>query len=365
MICAFEGALAVDILNLRFAGNTLGEWGRAGLVLGGLWLFFILLSRFLLGRMKRTADAEPARIRDLALSEAGKLAIPVFLPCSLLLASRFIEVGQRAHTWLLYLLTAGITFRLVRFCQSLIGFALDHALSEAHGDRRSELAALRNLSWIFSALLWSLAGIFLLDNAGVNVSSALAGLGIGGIAIALSAQKILGDLFASVGILMDKPFRIGDLIGVHDPMLAPERAGSDAPLGTVERIGLKTTRIRGVNGEELILPNSSLAAARISNFSRARRRRVSIALQLAPSTPGAQRRAVSTWIAEALATVPGAGFESVRFSLEEPAGSYQVSYSVPANDPGFTIDAEHQANLAILERLEREGVALSSAARGI
>lgn len=349
----------MDILDTRFAGNRLEEWARAGLVFVGLWLAFILLSRIFLRRLKGKATST-GWVNELALSEAGKLAFPVFLPCSLIVASRFLDVSPKVHALLLYLLTAGITFCVVRFCQSLIGRALDRAHSEAQGARRSELAAVRNLSSIFNAVIWVLAALFLLGNAGIDVSGALAGFGIGGIAIALSAQRILGDLFASIGILVDKPFRIGDLIGAHDPMTAFAGHGSDEAIGTIERIGLKSTRIRGANGEELILSNSSLSASRISNFSRATRRRVGLKIEVSSSTGAGPRRALPRWIAEALATVPRTELEAAQFTgFGESHLTYEVSFFVPVNDPGFTLDTQHEANLAIFERLEREGVVLA------
>lgn len=338
----------MEIFETELAGNHLIDWGQGGLAFVGLWLAFILV-RKIVSRQTREKNVAPLGvIHDLVSIQISKLGLPVYLPFSLIVASRFLKPMPELHTWLFYALMAGIAFRVVRFGQALIHLALDRALSGAEGERRSELIMLRNLSWVISALLWLLAGIFVLSNAGINVSSALAGLGIGGVAVALAAQKILGDLFASIGLLLDKPFHVGDLIGVNDAT------------GTVERIGMKTTRIRSVSGEELIMPNSILASSKISNFSLAFKRRVALTLRLAPSASADQRRLLVTWVTEALASVSRVELEVVQFSsFGDSTLNYDVSYFVPANDPEFKINAQHEANLAIAERLDREGVRLA------
>jgi small-conductance mechanosensitive channel len=342
----------MEILNTELAGNRLMDWAQGVLAFIGLWLVFILLRSIVQRQILIKSEQPNLSMNEVVLTQLSKLGLPVYLPFSLIAASRFFKPIPELHTWLFYALMAGIAFRVVRFGQALIHFSLDHALSGAEGERRSELIMLRNLSWLISALLWLLAIIFVLSNAGINVSSALAGLGIGGVAVALAAQKILGDLIASVGLLLDKPFRIGDLIGVNDAM------------GTVERIGMKTTRIRSVNGEELILPNSTLTSSKISNFSRAMKRRVCLQLSLAASSSAEQRRSLVSWIAEALASVPRVELEVVQFSnFGESTLNYDVNYFVPANDSDYKINAQHEANLAIAERLDREGVVLAAPTR--
>jgi small-conductance mechanosensitive channel len=331
----------LEILQNEVAGNRLLEWLQALGVFVSLWLGLWLLRRSLLRLLRSRLEAAG---NDFLPTQLSKLGLPVFLPLSLIIACRLLKPMPELHTWLYYALVAGIAFRTVRFAQAAIQFGLDHAMSSAQGERKSELATLRSLTWIVGALLWFLAAVFVLANAGVNVSGALAGLGIGGIAVALSAQKILGDLFASISLILDKPFHVGDLIGSGDVQ------------GTVERIGLRSTRIRSVSGELAILPNSLLASAKISNFSQATRSRLALSFTLPLSTPPALRRAFPALAAEALQGVPHAQLEAAQLSRSgESSLEFSVSFFVPANEPACS-NAAHEANLAILERLERAGI---------
>src|SRR6266516_3339699 len=124
--------------------------------------------------------------------------------------------------------------------------------------------------------LWSVVMLLALENLGFNITALIAGLGIGGIAVALAAQSILGDLFASIMIALDKPFAMGDFI-VLDEMM-----------GTVEYIGLKTTRLRSLSGEQIVISNADLLKSRLRNFQRLSERRVEFNLSVPPDTPAAK-----------------------------------------------------------------------------
>lgn len=338
----------LHFLDRELAGSSLQQWLQATLLFLGLWLLFLLLKQ-VLQRRASFLDTQGSRpLHLLLLGQLSKLGLPVALPLFLLLSLRCLNDLPEAHKWIFYALMAGVAFRVVRFGQALIQFALDQALSSAEGERRNELATLRNLSWVANFLLWILAGVFILSNAGVNVSSALAGLGIGGIAVALSAQKVLGDLFASISILLDRPFRVGETIKV------------DEVVGNVERIGMRTTKVRSVNGEEITIPNSTLAQAKISNLSRASRRRVGLAFKLPLGTPAEKRQGLAAVVEAAVQSVPDAQFDLAQLgAFEEKGLDFEIGYFVPANDPQVTRNVQHEVNLAILAAFEERGIALS------
>src|SRR5262249_2671725 len=150
---------------------------------------------------------------------------------------------------------------------------------------------------LMRATLWSVAAMLVLDNLGFNVTTLIAGLGIGGIAIGLAAQKILGDLFASLAILLDKPFEYGDFIV----------AGSQ--MGTIGRIGLKTTRLRSPSGEQIVIANSDLLESRIQNFKRMAERRVIFQVGVINGTPPTKLAKVPALIADAVHAQEGVRFE--------------------------------------------------------
>lgn len=205
--------------------------------------------------------------------------------------------------------------------------------------------ALNALGFIGQLVLWAVLLLLALDNAGVEISTLVASLGIGGIAVALAIQNILGDLFAALSIVIDKPFAIGDFIIVNDFM------------GSVERIGLKSTRIRSLTGEELIFSNSDLLNSRIRNYKSLHRRRIVFTLGIAYGTPHAKVAAVPGMIREIIdaqekATLDRAHFKTYGdFSL-----NFEVVYYVEDADYTLYMDIQQAINLALYAKFAEEHI---------
>ncbi|HEX5053743.1 MAG TPA: mechanosensitive ion channel domain-containing protein [Planctomycetota bacterium] len=184
-----------------------------------------------------------------------------------------------------------------------------------------------------------------LQNLGVDVTAMIAGLGVGGIAIALAVQNILGDLFASLSIVLDKPFVVGDFIVVGD------RAG------TVEKIGLKTTRVRSLSGEQLIFANSDLLGSRIQNFKRMRERRIVFTLGVTYQTPMDTVAKLAAVIKDCITAQPKARFDRSHFkSFGASSLDFESVYWVLDADYGVYMDTQQAINLAIGRRFQEMGV---------
>ena len=165
----------------------------------------------------------------------------------------------------------------------------------------AQATAINIVNVVARAAIWSLALLLILDNLGINITALVAGLGIGGVAVALAAQNILGDLFSSLSILLDKPFEVGDfmIFGEH--------------MGTVERIGLKTTRIRSLSGEQIICSNSDLLNTRIRNYKRMGERRALFTIGIVYGTPCDKVEMVPGLIREIIEALPNARFDRAHF----------------------------------------------------
>ena len=195
-----------------------------------------------------------------------------------------------------------------------------------------------------------IAIIVVLDNVGVNVTGLVAGLGVGGIAIGLAAQGIFSDLFAALAILFDRPFRRGDTI----------RFGDTA--GTVEEIGVKSTRIRAVTGEEVIVGNAELLKKELRNLARVERRRIIATIKIANTTPATRAERLPAMLTEAVASVPRCvplraglrGFVTAGLDVE-------VQYDVRSESIDEVFAAQHAVTLAILRKLEAEQIGLATA----
>lgn len=215
----------------------------------------------------------------------------------------------------------------------------------ASGDLRALANARAIIGTLARALLWSLASLVALDNLGFNVTALVAGLGIGGIAVGLAAQKVVGDLFASLAIVFDKPFEYGDFIV----------AGAQS--GAVERIGLKTTRLRSVAGEQIVISNSDLLDSRIQNFKRMAERRVVFPLRIAYGTSSADIVRIPDFIKAAVTAQERVRFERCHFTgFGEWSLNFETSYVVPTADYGHHLDIQQAIMFEIHRRLAAERI---------
>ncbi|MBW2686853.1 MAG: mechanosensitive ion channel family protein, partial [Deltaproteobacteria bacterium] len=193
--------------------------------------------------------------------------------------------------------------------------------------------------------IWALVLLLILDNLGVDVTALVAGLGIGGIAIALAVQNVLSDLFASLSIVLDKPFIPGDFVVVGDMA------------GSVEHIGIKTTRIRSISGEQLIFSNADLLGSRIRNFGRMRERRVVFSLGVTYQTPADKLEGIPGMIRESIEAQDQVRFDRSHFaSYGDSALNFETVYYVGSSDYATHMDILQAVNLAIYRKFASEGI---------
>jgi small-conductance mechanosensitive channel len=201
------------------------------------------------------------------------------------------------------------------------------------------------INFVARVLIWSLLILLGLDNLGVNITALLAGLGVGGVAVALALQNVLGDLFASLSIALDKPFVIGDNLTI------------DTFIGKVEHIGIKTTRLRSESGEQIILSNADILKSRVRNFGRLSQQRILATIRLRFDTPTDKLKALPQLLEKVVREHPQARFERCHLkTLAESSFQFELSYFVqqPAVNP--LLDLQQAVNFRIIEELRRLGV---------
>jgi small-conductance mechanosensitive channel len=212
-------------------------------------------------------------------------------------------------------------------------------------DQGEDATTLDALGLIGKIILWVILSLILLDNFDVEINSLVTSLGIGGIAVALAVQNILGDLFSSLSIALDKPFVIGDFIVVGDFE------------GDVEDIGLKSTRIRSLSGEELIFSNTDLLSSRIRNYKRLEKRRISFSFGVVYGTSMDQLKLIPKLVEEIITPLEYVQFDRVHLkSLGEFALDYEVVYFVTVPEYASYLDIQQEINLEIYERFEKLGI---------
>lgn len=263
----------------------------------------------------------------------------------LFLASLVLVLDERAFLITWSVLALALIAQAALWANGMIHFAVTRYGRERMAHDPAAVTTAAAVAFLGRIVVWSLALLLILDNLGINVTALIAGLGIGGIAVALAAQNVLGDLFASLAIVLDKPFVLGDFIIVGDLM------------GTVEHIGIKTTRVRSLSGEQLIFSNSDLLTSRVRNFKRMRERRVVFSIGVTYDTPAAKVKAIPGMLREAVEAQSSIRFDRAHFKeYGDSSLVFEVVYLVLSPDYNLYMDIQQQINFHLLDRFAREGI---------
>ena len=237
-----------------------------------------------------------------------------------------------------------IIFFGVRFILSIFSYFLENYWIKKETST-TRITAIRGIETFLKIIIWSIAFIVLLDNLGIQVSALVAGLGIGGIAIALAAQNILGDLFSYFIIFFDHPFEIGDFLII------------DSYMGTIEHIGIKTTRIRSLGGEEIIFSNTDLVNSRLRNYKRMKKRRILFNFGVIYKTTTEQLKEVNVIISDIFQQISEATLDRVHFaSYGNFSLDFEVVYYVNSRDYNIYMDIQQEINYKMKEEFEKRGI---------
>ena len=331
-----------------FLGNTVLQWIFAGAIIAIVLIVVSLLKRLVTTRLRRTRAARDMQFDGLAAELAGKTRTWLIFFAALYLGSLTLILPERATQFLRTLAIIALLVQGALWGNQIIAFLLSRYVRYEAEDEVSGESAYNLLNFVLRVVLWSLVLLMVLDNLpGVQITSLLAGLGVASVAVALAVQTILSDIFASLSIVLDKPFVIGDAIEVGEYS------------GAVEHIGLKTTRIRSVTGEELIFSNSDLLNSRIRNYRRMNERRTAITLGVAYETPYDKLQAIPAIIEQEMASIELTRFDRAHLkAMGNSALLYEVIYWVLVPDYRTYMDKLQEVNLRLLKRFEAEGINL-------
>lgn len=338
-------------LEFIWQGNSLRDWSLAlGLALS-INLFVGVLKWLIEHRLAKVAKLSANVMDDVVVAMAHHTKQLLVFGVTLLAGTRYLDLPVQLDHVLIKIATIAGFLQLGLWLSGAMNFWVEHYRRQSMSRDLAAATSLAAMNFVGKMLLWTFLILFMLDNLGVNVTAMVAGLGVGGIAVALAMQNILGDLFASLSIVIDKPFVIGDVITV------------DAFTGSVEHVGLKTTRLRSSTGEQIIISNSDLLKSRIRNFKRMQERRMLFTFGLDYQTTPAQLAVIPGMLREIVASVPYARFERAHFKAFSPSSlDFEVVYWMTNPDFVLGMDAQQQVNLALLERLQAADIAFAQPA---
>jgi small-conductance mechanosensitive channel len=302
-----------------------------------------------LKHLKHLSTKTKTDIDDVVINALSGIRAWVYTLVSFYIALQFFSVPEMVSKVISGAVLFAVAWQAIEVILCFIDYATVRFLEkDEDGDGQVDpnaATASHMVTLLARLVLWALGIIFVLSNLGIEVTSLIAGLGIGGVAIAFALQGVLSDLFASFSIYADKPFRIGDYIVL----------GTDS--GTVEKIGIKSTRIRTLQGEELVVSNAELTTARVQNFKRMEERRIVSQFGVIYETPLDKLKEIPGMVTRIFEDVEGARLDRVHFTtLGDFSLNFEVVFYIESSDYSRALDIQQNYNLTLMERFAEVGI---------
>jgi len=329
---------------LSFFNNTGYDYAIALAIFVGLIIILKIIKMIVVGRLRQLAKKTKTDFDDTLIEIFGKVKPPFYFFVALYFGIRVLDLPTVLAEGVKIFFIVVIVYEIIRGLEKLSDYFFSKYLAKMDGDEdpAHSQAMVKAANMIIKIVLWLLGIVLILGNLGVNVTSIIASLGIGGLAVALALQNILSDIFSSFSIYIDKPFRVGDYITVGDDS------------GTVEKIGLKTTRIRTLQGEELVISNKELTTARVQNFKKMEKRRVAFTLGIVYGIPAVKLEAIPTMIKEIVDNVKKAEFDRCHFKeYSDSSLDFEVIFYVDSAEYVDYMDIRQQVNMAIYQKFAK------------
>ena len=335
----------MGFLTSQFYGNAIWRWFLALGIILFVWFVVRILMKLVIQRLHRIAQRTATQFDDLMIDLLERTKLLFVIVLSFYAGSLALDLPDPAGRIL------GIAFILMLLLQAgfwgnaFASFWINRTVRRRMEQDAGTATSIAALGFLAKIAIWAIVVLLALDNMGINITTLVAGLGISGIAIALAVQNILGDLFASLSIVIDKPFVIGDFIIVGDLM------------GTVERIGLKTTRVRSLSGEQIVFSNGDLLSSRVRNYKRMFERRILFSFGVVYQTPPDVLERIPTMVREIIEAQENVRFDRCHFkSFGDSSLDFETVYYVLLADYNVYMDRQQAINLAIARRFEEQGI---------
>lgn len=329
-------------------GNSLKNWMLSILITLILYFAFYAVKHIFRKKLAAIAEEEDGNWGKLAIKFINQLH-PIFLLIIAIYAGSVnLSLPLAVEKLIKYLAGIFLLIQIGLLSSLVINFYINRYKEEKIESNAGAVTTATSAGFILRLMIWLVLILVALDNLGVNIKTLIAGLGISGIAVALAMQNILGDLFASLSIVLDKPFVIGDFIIVNDYM------------GTVENVGLKTTRIRSLSGEQLVFSNGDLLKSRIRNFKRMYERRVVFSIGVLYQTPYEKLRLIPKMIREIIENQNPVRFDRAHFKeYGDYSLKFEIVYWIHSPDYNIYMDIQQAINLEIYKKFEASDIAFA------
>ena len=335
----------LNILSSDFLSNTLGDYLIAITISICCIILVKIFRRLAIRSLKKWAATTENIYDDGLINILERDSIPIAYIASIYLAISKLNLHPILDRAVEVMVVLASTVYAIRLFTASLEYLLKIYWVTYHPKNANLEQSINALIPAIRVIVWIIGIIFLLDNLGFDISAVVASLGIGGVAVALASQGVLQDLFSYFSILLDRPFELGDFIIVGDC------------LGTVEYVGIKTTRLRSLDGEQIIIANTDLTGSRIRNFKRMRQRRIAFKFGVVYETTSQQLAKIPHLIKEIIAGTDRANYDRAHFSgYGEYSLDFEVVYFVDTNDYNIYMNAQQEINLAIKTKFAEENI---------
>jgi small-conductance mechanosensitive channel len=335
----------MEFLDQSYLGNTLRQWLIAGGIFVALTLLLFFVRGVVVGRLKALAEKTTTVWDDMVFEQLKKTRKLFLVGVAIYVASFAVVLTPTVQLVIQKGFIILLLIQLAIWGNALIGQAIVRATRHKMEKDAAQATTMSALGFLSKLVLWTVVLLLGLDNLGFNITALVTTVGIGGIAVALALQNILGDLFASLSIVLDKPFVIGDFVIVGDF------------LGTVENVGLKTTRIRSLSGEQIVFSNSDLLNSRIRNYKRMQERRILFTVGVTYQTPRAKLEKIPGIVREIIGKQELTRFDRAHFKeFGDFSLMFEVVYFMKSPDYNVYMDTQEKINLELHRHFEAEGI---------
>lgn len=334
-----------EILATQWLGNTLQTWGLALATSLAVSVVLGFVVRWLARRVAALAARTKTRADDFAGDLLARTKAFFFVAVGILAGAQTLTLPGGVRTVLLRAVLVVLLLQAGLWASALVVGLLKQYQTRSLESDPAAATTIGALVFIGRLIVWILVLVIALDNLGVDITALVTGLGIGGIAVALAVQNILGDLLASLSIVFDKPFVVGDFLAVGEF------------LGSVEHVGLKSTRLRSLSGEQLVFSNNDLLGSRVRNFGRMNERRILFTISVTYDTPRDKLERIPGILRDAVESQEQVRFDRAHFKAFGPYSlEFEVVYFVTVPDYGAYMDVQQAINFRIHEQFQEAGV---------
>ncbi len=330
-----------EFLSYSLWGNSVKDYILAVVVFALSVVIFRIVKYEIAKKLRKVAERTKAEVDDLLVKVVDKIGWQFYVFFALSIALNFIQVPNVVNVFFTYATPIVVVFLIVRSIQQFV----DYGIRKLAKEQETETPVVNVLGRILRGVLWALAFVYIISLFGYDITTVVASFGVIGIVLAFGLQHILSDIFASFSIFFDKPFEIGDFIIVGDN------------LGVVKKVGIKSTRIQSLWGQEVVIPNKELTSTRINNYKKMERRRVQFNFRVLYDTPSEKLEKILKITEEIVDKIELAELDRVHFKeYGDYSLNFEVVYYINSPDYNLYMDIQQEINFSLKKRFEKEEI---------